>query len=93
MSELEIIKEIVSVVGSGGTVAVLLIMWKLGIFRNNGDTNKETNDKLDLIKDNHLHEVSESLNRIERSLERNGEKLEKIVELSTHIKARLNGKN
>ena len=73
----------------------LILIAKAGIFnlaadflrsKINGNTDKTTNEKLDLISDNHLCEIADILKRIER-------KVEKVSDDVIYLKARSNGKH
>lgn len=72
----------------------LIIFNRAGIFylmsdflrtKINGNTSQTTNEKLDLITNNHLHDVVEILKRIEG-------KIEKMSDDVIFLKARINGK-
>ena len=76
---------------------IFIILNKAGIltllvdfFRGkiNGNTDKTIHEKLNKIEGNDLHEISGTLCRIERKLE----KLDEIAEGIIYIKAKLNGK-
>lgn len=51
----------------------------------NGNTDLTTNERLDLIANNHLHDVVKALGRIE-------EKIETMSDNIIYIKAKINGK-
>ena len=51
----------------------------------NGNTDKTTSEKLDLISENHLHEIKNILLRIE-------DKLEKTHDNIIYLKAKINGR-
>ena len=73
----------------------LIILNRAGIFhlvadflrsKINGNTDTTTHEKLDLIANNHLHEVVDLLKRIEG-------KIEKMSDDVIYLKARSNGKH
>ena len=73
----------------------LIILNRAGIFhlvadflrsKINGNTDTTTHEKLDLIANNHLHEVVDLLKRIES-------KIEKMSDDVIYLKARSNGKH
>ena len=73
----------------------LIILNRSGIFelmadflrsKINGNTDPTTNEKLDLIANNHLHDVVDILKRIEG-------KIEKMSDDVIYLKARSNGKH
>ena len=75
-------------------VIALLIFQKAGFWslladflrgKINGNTDKTTSEKLDLISGNHLHEIKNILLRID-------DKLEKTHDNIIYIKAKMNGK-
>lgn len=78
-----------AVVGLG-----LVLFHRAGIFelmaeflrsKINGNTDPTTNEKLDLIANNHLHDVVDILKRIET-------KIEKVSDDVIYIKAKQNGR-
>ena len=73
----------------------LILLSKAGIFhlvadflrsKINGSTDTTTHEKLDLIANNHLHDVVDILKRIEG-------KIEKMSDDVIYLKARSNGKH
>ena len=65
MNDLEIIKEIVGVAGSGGTVAILVILWKLGLFKK---SNNGVPSWAEELKEHFNHETSEKLEKLQEGI-------------------------
>jgi hypothetical protein len=78
-----------------GTLAVIIILDRIGIIDRFLPKKNGVIGKLDELKDNHLHEVTEKLDEIIKTLERmernQTEGREKIVEKLSYISARING--
>lgn len=83
----------------------LIIFNKAGIFnlisdffrsKINGNTDITIHEKLDLVANNHLHEVVEILKRIEISINKDHErmenKLDKVSDEVAYLQGKLNGK-
>lgn len=73
-----------------GVIALLgIVIYNLIVNRGKNNHDQENFENL---RDNHLHEIRDSLNRIENSLNRNNEMTNRILNDLTYIKARINGK-
>ena len=84
------IDTIKSIFGSGGTFIMLFIAWKTGMLKDILNFKKNGNGvgmekRMDLLEEHFNHELTESLNRIEK-------KLDTIVENTIIIKTKLDDK-
>ena len=85
--------------GNLGSILILFFLWKsgflkdIGVLKNGNGDYKRLQEEVSLIKDNHLHEINETLKRIENGQRNHIEKTDKVSENLIYIKARLNGKN
>ena len=84
--------------GNLGSILILFFLWKsgflkeIGVLKNGNGDYKKLQEEMTLIKDNHLHEINETLKRMEENQRLHSEQTNRILEHTVHIKARLNGK-
>lgn len=96
MDDLNLVKEIIGLASSGGSLAVILVLWRIGFFKKNGNGEyKALSEQIETLKTNHFHEMGEkldvlnkSLERIERSQEKCSDKLEAINTNLVFIRAK-----
>lgn len=82
--------------GNIGTVALILILWKSGLLRyllNKNGKENDMSETMTKLEQHYNHETTEILNRIDDKLGDNNDKLDKILENTIYLKARLNGKS
>lgn len=67
MEIFEIIKIFSGGASSAGLIVIFVILWKLGVFKKNGnDVNQigELKKEIVLLKENHIHEISLKLDKL-----------------------------
>ena len=81
-----------AITGNIGAMVLLVILWRIGFFKKNINGNG-LEKKIDAISDNHLHEIIELLKDSREEQRSHGYKLDKVVDNTIFIKAKLtNGK-
>ena len=84
----EIITKLLSSAGGIGGLVIVLVLWRIGFLdylKKNGQTNSQMNNRFDDMENNHLHEIADSLTRIER-------KLNDMSEHIIYLRAKANSK-
>ena len=102
MNDLNLISGLAAIPAS---VVIIYLAWKFGpailllLAKKSGDGGKNfglLNEKIDIITNNHLHEVTDALRRIEDSLDRMNDNMTRnngeIKESLAYLKAKMNGK-
>ena len=65
MDSLQTILEIVKTLGGAGSIVALFILWQAGLLGKKGINGKsKVEEKLDLIKDNHMEHIQAGINDI-----------------------------
>ena len=65
MENLQIILEIVKTLGGAGSIVALFILWQAGLLGKKGGNGKSRiEEKLDLVKDNHLEHIQGGISEI-----------------------------
>ena len=81
MDDFNWVKDLLGIVGSGGTIAIIVVLWKLGLFKKNGNGNGNGNgynkilESISSLGDNHIHDIKDHLDR-------HDEKFDKILLLT-----------
>jgi len=77
MTDLDVFQQVVSTAGGGGSVAILVIMWRLGLF-NAKQKNQEILDEFQALKQYFNHDTT-------NYHERTHEKLDKVADSLSSI--------
>lgn len=94
MEQVSIVRELISLIGTGSGLLVFVVLWRLGIFKKNGNGNGHTSIEIDELKnqiatmqDNHLHTLTDKLDRFtEKMSEHNARELVLLEDIKNKLR-------